>query len=1215
MNVEQNSYASRINWDGWIREIRDIGKTNPLTNFEPNEHGQIDLERSHPGGIAQFSASGSVLLSNLVREPLAYSKAISTARRIKDKATAHLSQFGIHTTYLAGGLANLEQDGFDFNLPIVLWPLELFRKTDDFELNRVGAPFVNPALSSALFHTYGLNLDSRQLLKLLENSGDLFPIAAMDYLAKQLEGDTRVEFRRNLVIGNFAIEPSILEADIKPEGNKLLRQLAEVSEVPTDEPNPLEQPRLVADADVTQKRIVARAVRGESFAVETLPGSGYTQTVVNVLAALASERKRVLVVTPRRQTLNEISERLAESNLAGLLVRSFSTWLDLIGAISRFEKAGQADPVALGVSAEATARKLEDYLESLRERNQKVGFSVLEIMEELAKLALTPHAPNSTARITLETLQATKSRQETLALLEACQEQGLFNSGPADSPWFGASFESLERVQEITELTARLHATDFPELQKRLDDLVIAANFKSPKHLDDFADYLALWSSVAMSLDRFVPEVFDRDVTELIEATGPRKLGSKVSGSTRRKLKKLAKEFVRKGTSVSDLHGSLVDIKTQRDRWAEFSNEAATPMLMSGVSDTNVFFRTFMANLQQVKDHVEAELGDRLNRMLFPEFTTILEGLATKLEPLENLENRNQMILELKRAGLEVVHRDFANLNVRKEGLAPQFEQVWWQSAFEIAVRENSSLLSVTAVNPTRLFEDFELSDQSHIQAGALALNQVQSQRWRTLLLEEPEEGDQLKQQLRARTTSIRALSNSSPRLMDELVGILGISPYEVPSKLPSDYQFDTVLILDAAGSTVGENVSALLRAEQVLAFGDSAIAAPIGFELEASENSIELEPSGDSVFNTVARIFGVETMRKSWRPAGQMLGELVNREFYQNRILYEATAGDYLGKLNFDIQVVRSRQATEADLMAESPDAEVSEAVNVILRHVIRHPEDSLMVVTASDVHSERVRGQLASKILENAELKQFFDSHGDEKFEISTLNKLTHRVTDRVIFTPGFGVLANGKAANDLGQLSEPSGRRTLANLLVSARNSLTVVTSISADSLPERPVGAAKQFAKMYSFANPRSISNDTNETDPLLSDLALRLRKLGTHVTLGYTSRIAMAASYGAKAAVIVPDWNLVGEDLSEQVRLRPALLEAMGWEVILVHALEVFADPQGVAIRIGDRLGMGLSKKTEALFDEASFDETAQAWGDLEGSNDQRLKDDKPPHWG
>jgi hypothetical protein len=174
---------------------------------------------------------------------------------------------------------------------------------------------------------------------------------------------------------------------------------------------------------------------------------------------------------------------------------------------------------------------------------------------------------------------------------------------------------------------------------------------------------------------------------------------------------------------------------------------------------------------------------------------------------------------------------------------------------------------------------------------------------------------------------------------------------------------------------------------------------------------------------------------------------------------------------------------------------------------------------------------------------------------------------------------------------------------------------VTSIDAESLPEHPVGAAKQFTKMYSSATARSLAIDSNETDPLLSDLALRLRKMGTHVTLGYTSRISMAAAYGAKAAVIVPDWNPIGEDLAEQVRLRPALLAAMGWEVIRVHALEVFADPQGVAIRIGDRLGMELSKKTEALFDDASFDETAQAWGDREESNDLRLKADKPPHWG
>jgi hypothetical protein len=43
--------------------------------------------------------------------------------------------------------------------------------------------------------------------------------------------------------------------------------------------------------------------------------------------------------------------------------------------------------------------------------------------------------------------------------------------------------------------------------------------------------------------------------------------------------------------------------------------------------------------------------------------------------------------------------------------------------------------------------------------------------------------------------------------------------------------------------------------------------------------------------------------------------------------------------------------------------------------------------------------------------------------------------------------------------------------------------------------------------------------------------------------------------------------------------------------------------------------MELSKKSESLFDEPSFDETSQAWGEREDSNDQRLKNDKPPHWG
>jgi hypothetical protein len=175
--------------------------------------------------------------------------------------------------------------------------------------------------------------------------------------------------------------------------------------------------------------------------------------------------------------------------------------------------------------------------------------------------------------------------------------------------------------------------------------------------------------------------------------------------------------------------------------------------------------------------------------------------------------------------------------------------------------------------------------------------------------------------------------------------------------------------------------------------------------------------------------------------------------------------------------------------------------------------------------------------------------------------------------------------------------------------------MVTSLSIDTLPDEPVFAAKQFAKMFKFVTPTMATDSEIDSDPMLSDLALRLRKLGAHVTLGYTARIPMAVSYGANSAVILPDWNLTGDDLGERIRLRPALLSAMGWKTVRVHALEIFADPQNLAIRIGDELGMQLTRKPQTLFDEPSFEDTDTAWGDSSYSNDQRLKGDKPPHWG
>lgn len=1215
MRVEENSIVSRINWDAWIREIRDIGKTNGLFNFAVNEFGQIDLERSHPGGIAQFTSSGTSLLSNLVREPLAFAKALTTARRIKAKSVNHLDNFGIHTIYLVGGLASLEQDGFDLNLPILLWPVQLVRKTDDFELTRAGSPFVNPALVSALFHTYGVSIDSSKVLALLSNATDLLPLSVIDYIASLLETDANVQFERALVIGNFAVEPSLMEADIKLEGNLLLRQLSEVSEVPDYSGEVLETARLVADADVTQKRIVSRATRGDSFAVETLPGSGYTQTVVNVLTSLVHEGKSVCVVTPVRQTINELAERLGELGLGGLLVRSSNIWLDVIGAISRFEKAQPVDLVAAGVHCDATAARLNGYLEQLGKRSDHLGFSLVEVLENLAKLAAMPNAPTSTARIDEQTLNRFRNRVEANELLLKAETSGLFKYGPVDSAWFGARFTNLDELQEISQLAKQLHSNQYFELERKLDDVVVRANFRSAKSFGEFGQFLDLMVGVAATLDRFVPEVFDRDLTELIEATGPRKFGGAVSGSTRRRLKKLAKEYLRAGMSVSDLNLALREIQAQRELWSEYSNDDAIPFNVSGVSDILVAYRSFIADLARVQAHLDESLAGNLLELSTTEFASTLATLANETGPLENLDERNLIRAELEAAGLTNVYKDFAALHIGAEHLLSQFDLVWWQSAFELLLNEQPELASVSMSGVRLLENDFVAAERNLIDLGVEAFNQLQAHHWKETLEANPQQTGSLKELLRGKQATYRSVQASSGPLAKILLSAIALSPYEIPGKVPVGMKFDTLLILDAAGSNVGDNISALSRASQVIAFGDSAIAAPVGFELEANELPTVLEESTESVFEKVARIFGVESMRKSWRPTGQTLGSLINREFYQNRIVFEPTAADYAGRSNFQLHAVKTKPATKSDLLAESPDLEVAEVVEVVLRHAKNHPADSLMVVSASDVHAERIRGALDAKVLELPDLKQFFDTHGDEKFEVRTLTSLSHRVADRVIFSPGFGILSGGHASDYLGQLSLGSGRRTLANMLVSARKSLTMVTAISSETLPENPVGAAKQFAKMFRYATTPTPADSEIDSDPMLSDLALRLRKLGAHVTLGYTARIPMVASFGANSAIILPDWNLIGDDLSERIRLRPALLEAMGWLTVRIHALEVFSDPQALAVRIADELGMRVTSKPQSLFDEPSFDDTDAAWGDSRDSNDQRLKNDKPPHWG
>jgi hypothetical protein len=403
--------------------------------------------------------------------------------------------------------------------------------------------------------------------------------------------------------------------------------------------------------------------------------------------------------------------------------------------------------------------------------------------------------------------------------------------------------------------------------------------------------------------------------------------------------------------------------------------------------------------------------------------------------------------------------------------------------------------------------------------------------------------------------------------------------------------RFDAVIVLDAAGTNVAENLSALARADQVIAFGDDAIATPLGFEVECNELPLVQESTGQSLFEVVRGTFGGQTLRRSWRPNGQSLGRLINREFYQNRISFETTSSEYLGETNFSLVITKTLAL------------EVEKTVSAVLEHAKRSPEESLLVGTASNEFSELLKAELQKKTAEHPELEEFFDSHGREKFEVATIAELSHRIADVVIFS--FGL------ATEPELLGHPLARKFVANLLVSARAKILIISSLAQ--IPEQwPL--AKLMNDVFAHVAPEAVADSDAEVDPMLTDLALRLSRLGVRVTLGYGERLPLVISYGAKAAVVQADWLQMDQPIAERLRLHPALLEAMGWGVIRVHSFELFSDPQTVALRIAIAIGLPLSTRQAPLFDVRSNDDNDVGWGDSASSNDRRLKDDKPPHW-
>ncbi|GAA3913989.1 hypothetical protein GCM10022382_20360 [Microbacterium invictum] len=1172
-------------------EAAQLGGRSTLLHFADDSDAGIDITKAHPGSLPQFITGRSTLLSNLFRDEVGMHSARLAAERIAAKDVELRTSRGLDTVHLAVGMATWRIGGIVCTAPVLLRPLAIRRHHNDFDLKLHGSFGINPELVEAARTHFGIALDGRALSSLAYDDGVFKPQPVIDHLRALTAHVATFTVRPRLIVSTFADVAADMERDAVNLDHPLLNALAghdaDREELTGPRPVPAaigadDRPpasdRLLLDADAEQEAVLARIVAGQSLAVHTLPGTGGTQTVINAVGELVRAGKRVLVVSARRSTLDGVGHRLAGIGLPGLAISPRRLHRDLIRAIGRNEKATQPKVAEVDDALVRLRTVLRDYRAALTGRHPQIGVSPLEALRTLSTLtgAATPMVETRFDMRTLQTLST--RRTEAATTLATAARLGEFRFGPDDSPWYGVTFASNEQATSAHALASRLHRTEVPGILERGYELIGQTRMRPFTTIAEMGAYVRLLQGIRASLDRFSITVFERPLGELIEAHGSRG-DTEMSGANRRRLRRLSREYVRPGMHITDMHEALVRVQQQRTQWQGLVDAGVTPEIPLGLDDVVTAWQRVDAHLTDL----DTALGRQtpLASLPIPQLLRTLAGLAAESDVFDNLVERATLRGELAALGLEPLLTELSVKHVPEDRVAAEFEFAWWQSALEAMLRTDRALLGANTSVVERLERDYRLVDESHAGSAGPLLAAELATRWKIAIVDEAHEAAALKAALRTGTATAGELVAAAPTLMRTLAPVWLASPYEVPA-IPDAPEFDVVVIADAAALCLAEAAPALRRARQVVLFGDPVTQKPTPFQLAAGfghETAEEPEVDFDeqSLFARIAELLPVEKLTHSYRAGGEDLAELVNDAFYDGEIVSLPWAGSYLGRGSLSVDYVEGGTGAPDPVTGavESPDAEVARVVTLVVEHAVNRPAESLMVVTASTRHAERVRAAVAAAFAGRSDVADFVGRDTAEPFAVLGLEESVAESRDRVIFSLGFGLTKHGRVLTDFGDLSGADGERLLTVGMTRARRSMVIVSSIRPSAFDEGRLeyGAATLMSILGGIAARARESRLEDLADPLTLMLAEKLRSLGISVDVHYRGLLPLVAQYRGKAVVAECDPETVGESLREALRLRPQILRRLGWHYVRVHAFDLYSDPAGVASRVAAILGV------------------------------------------
>ena len=1188
----------------------------------------LDLSAAHPSGMAQLFAGRETRLSNLVREGAALSAARRRARAVGSRAAAYEQRYGIAPTSLAIGVATWTertagQVGQDdvaalasitrtqaavspadqaaaqprrLHAPVLLRPVALRARgtgESDYELALEPSLEVNPVLARAL-RSRGALLDPAAVARGAFTPGGFDPRGALQRLASLGEAVLEdFELTERVVVGTFVHPGQVLVDDldnlsagaahhevitalagVEADRQRLHQPLPAVTEGDRD---PAHE-RGVGDLDPAQQHVLDVVATGSHLFVDSPTGADESGTIAAIVADAAAAGRTVLYVPGHRRAAVALTERLAAHGLHDLLldIAPEAGWRTaaarrLLGAMTMEAPVVDARGVqALRSDLVGHREALRAYVTGLHTPREPFGVSAYDALQHLAQLTSTRPAPRTTVRLAPEVASALDApgRARLGADLRRAGELGAYEVRPGDTPWYGADLRTHADADVARRRLARLLDDTLPRLAERAVQVESETGLVPAQSIDAWGEQLGMLDGVRASLDLFLPIVFERTASDLVAATATKEWRAEravpMGYWLRRRLRRQARDMVRPGRPVADLHSALQQVQERREIWQAHCPSGGWPRLPEGLEALEAEYRGVREDLEAL-DQVLAGTpgGAGLCTMPLDALTERLSRLRATQDALDTLPDRTGLLHQLRAAGLAGLVDDLAERRVAPQAAPAELELAWWSTVIEQILAQDPALAGWDGETLGAITARYGELDRAHVASLAPPIRAAVAGQVGSVLRRHREQAEELFAELvEERLTSLRDTFSRYPDVVRRLRPVLVASPMLVPQVLPASRTVDLVVLGAAAHLPTEVALAALARGRQVVVVGDARCA------------------SGSAV-RELAEVLPRATLR----------ADSVARDPYLTTFLAEHGYGDALvatplptSRPLVRLELVDGTGMPGQSGIVETTAAEVAHTVDLVLEHVMSRAEESLAVVTVTHAHAEAVREAVLDEVRTNPALAAFFDPARPEPFVVTDLTGVAGLRREAVILSLGLGRTPHRRVLHTFGALSGPGGAALLLDTLGSTRHRLVVVSCFGADDLDtERLRGDGPRLLHdLLTFAAERGAgqtapASHAVDPDRLLVDLAERLWRHGLIVELDYGvpggQRIPMVVGHPSLpgrmlVAVLTDDEAYVAEpSVRVRERLTADRLERLGWTVVRVWSAAAFLDPEAEVDRI------------------------------------------------